>query len=367
MDRIETNGVRVDFNATGGILDHVEFDVAGTSLAPLHRAPWHGTGELLDEDLAPHLKMLAGDFLCAPFGASDIEPAPAHGLAANGRWIAESQQTHTDGVTARYRLDAKILGAELTKEIGLRAGHPIIYQRHIFRGGRGKLPVAHHAMLRVPGGARLSFSPKIFGATPARALEPDASRGRSILAYPQRFADLSALRLADGGSVDARSYPFADRHEDFVQLFEVPGTALGWTAALAARDGFLFFAVKDAHILPSTVLWMSNRGRDYEPWRGRHRNVIGLEEACTYFGEGHRASAAPNAVSDEGIATALALAPDRPLVIRYAFGAILAPPGWTEIRAIAVEPDSIVIEDAGASHVRVPFDGGFFGNMDIVE
>ena len=136
-------------------------------------------------------------------------------------------------------------------------------------------------MLHLPGGAALSFSSKDHGATMATALETDPARGRSILRYPQRFTDMASVALADGGTVDATVYPFAQSHEDLIVLTEAKGASLGWSAAVAASQGFVFFAIKDARVLPQTILWMSNGGRDYTPWNGRHRAVIGIEEAVT--------------------------------------------------------------------------------------
>lgn len=41
--------------------------------------------------LAPVECALSGDFFCAPFGRSDLEPTPPHGWSANSDWqVAES-------------------------------------------------------------------------------------------------------------------------------------------------------------------------------------------------------------------------------------------------------------------------------------
>ena len=40
-------------------------------------------------------------------------------------------------VTGRYELAEKVRGATVTKEITLRPGHPLVYQRHILAGGDG--------------------------------------------------------------------------------------------------------------------------------------------------------------------------------------------------------------------------------------
>ncbi|MGE6784221.1 hypothetical protein ACQKGL_17065 [Ensifer adhaerens] len=51
-------------------------------------------------------------------------------------------------MTAIFRLSETILGAKLFKQITLRPGHPVVYQRHKFVGGCGDLSIAHRPMLR---------------------------------------------------------------------------------------------------------------------------------------------------------------------------------------------------------------------------
>ena len=177
--RLAVEGISVGVTPVGGLLEGLAIEHGGRRLAPLHRAPWVGREEL-PADAAPHLGLLEGDFFCAPFGAPDEHGVPAHGWPANGTWRERAIERATDGsLTARYELAEPVRGASVTKEVTLRPGHPVVYQRHVLAGGEGAVPLAHHAMIRVPGGARLSFSPKDFGATPATPLEPDPARGRS--------------------------------------------------------------------------------------------------------------------------------------------------------------------------------------------
>jgi hypothetical protein len=52
-------------------------------------------------------------------------------------------------------------------------------------------------MLKVPEKIYLSFSEYLFGETPPNPVEPDPEMGFSILKYPQRFTDLTAVKLFD--------------------------------------------------------------------------------------------------------------------------------------------------------------------------
>ena len=320
MEQLSVAGLSLAFQPVAGMFDDIAITWAGQTIRPFHRAPWIDTPADIPDDTPPHLRHLAGDFFCAPFVVSDVEPAPSHGWPANGLWTHHASAAAPDGaLTVEFDLDHTVLGASLRKRIVLRPGHPVVYQRHTFTGGSGALPIGHHVMIRAPGRARLSFSKKDFGATPTTPQEPDPARGRSILAHPQRFSDLSSVKLADGRTVDARSYPFAEGHEDFVSLFDPTDAKLGWSAALAAADGFLFFAVKDARVLCQTSLWFSNGGRSYAPWLSRHTAVLGLEETCAHFADGHRAAIAANELSAAGYRTAVALDPAGETVVRYAF------------------------------------------------
>ena len=356
MDMISTDGISVRFDRDGGIIDDLAIEAGGQTLHPLHRAPWVRSGEALPDHVAPVERRLAGDFFCAPFAQS--EPGvPIHGWSANGTWDDGGSIAEVDGtVVATYKLREAVAGGRLTKHIMLCPGQPIVYQTHVFEGGSGHLPVAHHGMVHVPGGARLSFSPKSGGRTMPAPPESDPARGRSLLAYPQSFSDLSSVRRCDGTIADASLYPFDRGHEDIVVLSEMPSVRIGWSAAVAPKDGFLFFALKDARMLPQTVLWMSNGGRSYAPWNSRHIAVLGIEEAAT----GIHLAVAEDA--PDGVPTSLSLDPVRSTTIRYAFGAVPVPPGWTEVTDIRLDLPAIEIANRSGQKLAIPFRGSFFAD-----
>ena len=117
-------------------------------------------------------------------------------------------------------LKRPVMGARLIKELTVRNGHPFLYQKHIFEGGAGAIPVANHAMVTLPNGGRMFFSPKRWAETPAAAPETDPQLGRSLFSYPAETTDLRHLPRAAGGTADLTRYPVGERHEDIAMLVE---------------------------------------------------------------------------------------------------------------------------------------------------
>ena len=356
---LEAQGIALTFDANAGMIRKLAVERDGRRIEPLHTAPWVDEPDIQgDEALPPHLRTLSGDFFCAPFGLNDVEPAPMHGWPCNAAWtMIDTAREPSGGVTARFALARPVFGARLVKELTLRDGHPFLYQRHVFTGGRGAITAAHHAMTRMPHGGRLSFSPKAFAETPAAAPETDPAKGRSSLLYPSRTEDLGAVALARGGMVDLRDYPVAERSEDFIMLVEAPGRRLGWAAALRHGTQDLVLSLKDAAVLPLTLLWMSNGGRDYRPWNGRHTGVLGMEEARCYSALGHAASIADNPLSRSGIPTSFELGGT--VEIRSVLGGVPVPAGWRDIASVEPAPEGLRIADASGAALTLGYDAAF--------
>ncbi|MER9948172.1 hypothetical protein [Mesorhizobium sp. M0047] len=355
VSTIKARDISVSLDLTVGHIADMVVEGGGRQLRPLHRAPWVDAGETLPDDLPKGTVRLSGDFLCAPFSRSDVEEAPLHGWPANSAWdVVESAATE-DGWRAVYRLRHKVMGASVDKTLTLRDGHPFLYQEHAFSGGHGAISVAHHPMTTMTGGGRLAFSPKRFAATPDDPLEPDPARGRFMLAYPGRSADLTHFPAAGGGTFDLTEYRMGDRREDFLTLVEADHGGPGWTALAREAEQDLVLVLKNPSELPITMLWFSNGGRDYAPWSGRHRGVLGIEDGRTAIG--HAASIGDNWLTREGVATAFALGAGRSVSFRHVIGAMPLSGGGP--------PQEVTTKDgrlrlaAGSSSWEVPFDSDF--------
>ncbi|HEV7274663.1 MAG TPA: hypothetical protein VGN80_00065 [Devosiaceae bacterium] len=357
---VSADGIELVLDLVVGHIRSLRIEQSGRWLEPLHTAPWVEDADIVeDQSIDPGLRWLSGDFLCAPFAASDVEPAPGHGWPANSPWRLLDIERKGSAVTARYELERRVLGARITKELILRDGHPFLYERHVFAGGEGTLPVANHAMTSFgPGGGRLFFSSKRFGETLNTAIETDPTMGRVALAYPAHFDSPQEVPRAEGGTANITRYPFASRHEDFAMLVEAEGRELGWAAALRSDTSDMFLSLKHPVELPVTMLWFSNGGRDYRPWNGRHVGVLGVEEGRSYAAHGHRASIAGNPLSAAGIPTFLELSSDGEVSVRNVIGGLATEPGWEVVTALEASDRRLRVSgDRGT--LEVPFDTDF--------
>jgi hypothetical protein len=344
---ILSDRVSLAVTETGGHLSDVTFTLDdGRHVRPMHTAPW--ADEELPADTPPILRLLRGDFFCAPFGASDLIAGETrvHGLPANGTW----QLSQTTGNALDAVLDGTVLGATVTKHVEVRPGQSIVYQRHTLAGGSGAIPIGYHAMLRADTPLQLAFAPWTMALTPPEPVEVPPL-GRPLLAPNQTIRDLRRAKRADGGTADLAIYPTADGYESLWMVVAEPMQPFAWTAATAADQGWVWFSLKNQRVLPETLLWLSNGGRDYPPWNGRHRRVIGLEEICGYFHLGHAASIGENPIAANGIATAAMLDPTTPLSVSYLFGLAAVPPGFGAVASVVEAAEGVTLIDSGGREV----------------
>lgn len=341
----------VGIDPSVGNLPKLAFRWGGRTLEPLHRAPW-----VEDESFPDTMPMvdrkLSGDFVCAPFGMSDVEISPPHGWTANTDWHLESQTDES----LRFELSRPVMGVRITKVIEPAIDAPLLYQTHSVEGGQGGLTFAHHPMMRVTGGARLFCSPKRVAITP----DPPIVDGRHRFALGAQTTDLHAIPASDGGTVDISHLPIATGTEDFITLVEAEGSMLGWTAVIREAFDDLVFVLKDPRVLPLTMLWHSNGGREDSPWNGRHVGVLGIEDGVAAGAAGHRAALEDNPVRQTGVPTALELSEDSRHRIAHVMGAIPRPAGWNSVSDITVDGSTLTIKGEANQMVTVPFRADFF-------
>ena len=357
---IKTRDVEAGVTTLGGHLWPARFRVGKRWVSPLSAAPWS-----MEQPAVPNiLKVLRGDFFCMPFGGNDSihagERHPVHGETANGRW---KRETAADPFSMRFSLRTRVRAGRVEKQVSLIEGDPAIYQRHLVSGMSGRMPIGYHAMLRIPGtgGARISTSPFVHGQVFPGEFEDPARGGYSCLKKGALFPSLRAVPRADGGTADLSLYPAREGFEDLVMLVSDPSLPFAWTAAVVAGEGWVWFSLRDPRVLRSTIFWMSNGGRHYAPWNGRHRHVIGLEDVTSYFHHGHAESVRPNPLSRMGIPTCIDLHPEHPVSVASIMAVAPIPRGFDEVREIreGKRARTIELESRSGKIIRVPLDTGF--------
>lgn len=281
-------------------------------------------------------------------------PDGLHGLSANGDWWV----VPSGPGSLRSVLEGAVQGATLVKELSVQDDHPFVYQRHLFIGGEGSLPVSNHAMISAPNGAKLSFSRKRWWESLPEPLETTA--GRSCLAYPRRTEDAIEFPAADGGTVNLHRYPWGTANEDFVAGVEDPASLLGWTAVVRPVEGDLVLSLKNARALPLTMLWHSNGGRDYAPWNGRHLGCLGVEDgaALPVLGLSSRETPEPLTAADQP--ALLTLEAEGTVEVRHVLGAIRWPSGQS-VAGVMLEGNVLTVTGDWGAERKLPIRGGWLG------
>jgi hypothetical protein len=338
---LKNSKVEVGILEECGHLFPVRFFFDKVIIEPLNIAPW--ANEELDPATPPMLKFLRGDFFCAPFGASDIleDETRAHGASANDKW----DDIQISNSSIRLKLSKSISGAELIKEISISENESVIYQKHSFIGGEGRISVGHHLMLKIPSRAFISFSDFVFAGTPPQPIESDKNLGRSLLKYPQSFKDITSILQFDNKLIDASVYPFDTNHEDLYMIISKKEMPFGWSAVSCPDQGWLWYSIKNHDVLPNTVVWLSNGGRYYPPFSSRHKNVIGIEETASFFHLGHKASIENNFLNEQGYKTFIELSHNKVIEIPYLFGVVKIPGNFGRVKSITEIKDGIQITD----------------------
>jgi hypothetical protein len=364
--RFASDTVEAYLTRLGGHLGPVTFDRRGRRFQPYAVAPW--AEEATDPRLPPILKVLRGDFFCLPFGgntkAFGRERHPIHGETANAKWrfdgFVSTRGTHTVALSLRTRLRR----GTVEKRITLVDGHNAVYCRHRILGMNGPMCFGHHAMLRFPdrpGSGLVSTSRFVYGQVFPEPAEQPEQRGYSLLKPGAEFVRLECVPTITGETTDLSRYPARRGFEDIAMVLSDPEVPLAWTAVAFPKERFVWFALKDPRVLRGTIFWLSNGGRHYSPWNGRHLNVMGLEEVTSFFHPGLAESVRPNTLRARGFPTCVELSPTNPFIVSYIMAVAQVPAGFDHVAAI--EPgatgQTVRIVSANGKSVTTPLDAGF--------
>ncbi len=362
--RIGNDDVEAFVTRLGGHVGPVTFRTPRGVISPYSVAPW--AEEDLPKSFPAVLRALRGDFFCAPFGANTRawrgEQHPLHGEVAGSPWQFEGLERSGGCTTLRLSLETKIRRGRVEKSIMLRDGETAIYSRHVLSGMRGPMNLGHHPMLKFPereGAALLSSSRIAWGRTSPERFEDPAKGGYSSLKPDAPFSRLDRIPLAAGGHADVSQFPARRGFEDLLMFVHEAAEDFAWTSVVFPQERYAWFALKDPRVLRSTIFWISNAGRHYAPWNGRHDRVMGIEDITGYFAHGLAESAGPNSVNQAGFPTALTLNPRSPLTVNYIMAVAPIPAGFDRVRRILRAKTGVTLVSASGKRVAVPLDHKF--------
>ncbi len=337
--RLASTAVEAFVTEKGGHLGPITFERQGRKLRPYSVAPW--VEEAPVGPMPPIIRVLRGDFFCLPFGGNATpfhgKKYPVHGETANERWQFQSLATRQDRHALHLSLRTKVRPGRVDKRIWLVDGQNVVYVQHTVSGMSGPMNLGHHAMLKfpeAPGSGRVSTSRFVYGQVLPRPFERAEKGGYSWLKPGAEFDSLKRVPTITGERADLTCYPARRGFEDLLMVVSDDREPFAWTAVTFPRERYVWFGLKDPRILHETVFWLSNGGRHYPPWSGRHVNVMGLEEVTSYFHLGLAESARKNPISVRGLPTCLTLDARKPLVVPYIMGVAKIPAGFDRVTAI---------------------------------
>lgn len=369
--RLASDKVELYVTETGGHLGPVTFNCAGRKVKPYSVAPWV---QEKTPGMPPLIKVLRGDFFCMPFGGNGTafrgEKHPVHGETANAKWTMQGFTRQHGLAGLHLGLKTTVRPARVDKRVLLLDGHNAVYCQHLIRDMRGPMDLGHHAMVKFPdqpGSGVISTSPFMHGQVYPGVMEAPENRGYSQLKPGATFKSLDRVPTVFGTTTDVSRYPARRGFEDLVMLSAdiaacpcVRGIRsarrlpFAWTAVTFAKERYVWFALRDPNILRSTIFWISNGGRHYPPWNGRHVNVMGLEEVTSYFHEGLAESARKNSLTAKSIPTCHQFQPNRPLTVNYIMATVPVPRGFERVSAIVPSEEGVLLKSAGGPSVDIP-------------
>ena len=356
--------VRATLTRLGGHLAPVTFTLgSGHTVEPFAVAPWAEQG--LPREFPDLLRALRGDFFCCPFGGNGSpwrgERHPPHGETANRSWSLVSLERDEGRSTLHARLRTRVRQGQVDKFLTLVDDHAALYLRHVVTGMEGPMSVGHHALLKFAAGVDGVVSTSRFehGQVLPVPFESPEGAGYQCLRPGATFRSLKRVPRQDGISADLTTFPARLGYDDLVLLAAPARLRLAWSAVTFSRPRYVWFALRDPRCLRSTLLWMSNGGRHYPPWNGRHTRVLGVEDVTANFHLGLAESAGGNPLRRRGIATTLPLRRTRPTTIRYIMGVAAVPARFDRVADIRPAGRGIELVAANGLRAKARIDVGF--------
>lgn len=296
---------------------------SGRCFAPLARAPW-ADDPTTDATVPAHMRYLGGEFVCVPFGIGgrpeellpewesdswDRTNAAPHGISSDAEWECISAGSSQVSLRLAYPADDDI--EYLTRSITAVANAPALDLELTIHARRPtQIPVGLHPILRLPDfPQQLKIDSQFaFGLTYPGRVPPGASR----VGVGKRFSRLDAVPGIINGFVDYSTLPKQTPTEELLMLCQVRGPVI----VRYIDERALVRLSWDTGLLPSCLLWPSDRALGNAPWNHRFRG-IGIEPVASVFDAASDVALERNPINSAGVATVVRIKPDNPVSIRY--------------------------------------------------
>jgi hypothetical protein len=320
---------------------------------PFYINPWAEE----DSDMSGQpgcLVSLRGDFLCLPFGGDNNwkdEHHPTHGDVNEDNWMFEDDSVLGGETKAEFSFKMKTRPGRVVKTINLKDGENNIYINDRIEGFAGPACPGHHAIFPGVSNKLISMGPYKTGFTNK---SPANGCGGDEYYALESFAEFDSLKKVPTKwkaepFTDCSVFPSREGFIDILQVFVDDKADFAWTAAVVPEEGYLWFALKNPRVLPSTVMWMENRGRHGSPWNGRNC-CVGIEDVCGYFADGLSSSSKENELTEKGFTTVHQLDGKIPFNVNYIHGIVRIPDEFDRVADVVKTSDGIrLISESGSS------------------
>ncbi len=326
---LSTAAARAVVSTRSAMLRSLRFERDGVVVQPLAAAPWAPDAEA---GRPAHLDVLAGEFVAVPFGSAGTPesaigawaelppmdaPALPHGLGADADWSVLEAGERRIRLGCDYPEGGVVAGLE--RVVALREDDPAVdLELRVHARRPGAVPIGLHPILRLPDQA---FSLSLDVSFEVGWTYPGTVPPGAAAAEPGRtFRSLHAVP-GPSGTVDLGRLPLDRPVEDVLLLTGVRGPV----TARFGDDGSGVVLDWDRSVLPSLLLWISDRALGGDPWGHRYRG-LGVEQVAAAFDLPPAISAGPNPLLAAGIRTAVPLEPGAPLVVRSSIRALFPQP-----------------------------------------
>lgn len=285
-----------------------DFYLKDRTIQPMYQAPWLDRGK---NDFLSHLQ---GDFLCVPFGIyekqeGDSDEVYPHGYSASGLWKKTAEGDST--VTLDLPYDHSNV-SRVERTVTCNASEPVLHFKDVIEThADGRLPIGLHPIFKLPSqsGQMHLLPPECeFVKT-----YPDRVDESSLFRPDEMVIDLGKLPLKNGGIMDVSKLPKQEGFEEVIMLCNVKE---GKFVLENQEEKYRVILRWDADILSNCLMWISNKGRKQEPWKGRNL-CLGIEPIASAFDLGVPISTGDNELTKKGVTTSYPFEVGKELIIEH--------------------------------------------------